>query len=505
MPNVPNVEDRRSRLTPAQRALLAKRLRGGLAESPAAEEEDAWRITPRSEAGPAPLSFAQERLWHFAASRPGSAAYNVYYAVGFRGPLDLAALARAVRAVVERHEALWTRFPYEDGGLVAETSPDLLPSRLPLIDFSGLPAASREAEAPGTATELAAPAFELERGPLLRTALLRTNPEAHALLLAVHHIVIDGWTLALITREIAALYGAFAAGEPSPLSAAPAAPLQSADFTVWQRRRIAEGALDADLTWWRGHLAGAPPDGLALPAHPGAPLGRSTLWIAPPVVEALKALAQRERATLFVILLAGLKALLHRHTGATDVIVGTPLALRGRPEAAGIVGFLLNLLALRTDLSGDPSFAELLRRVRDTFLGAFTHREAPLEWLAQELLPDRDPGDAPWIRVMFNMPSGGAGHHEPLRAHGLEVEPLLTGEMGSEFPLTFYAREVGERIRLDLGYNSGVLAPGEPARLLAGYAALLGEAAAHPGRRLSDLDLSDRSDPSDPSDFLESQ
>ncbi|MEA2604529.1 MAG: hypothetical protein QOF89_5521 [Acidobacteriota bacterium] len=492
MPNVPNVEDRRSRLTPAQRELLAKRLRGGLAESPAAEEEDAWRIAPRATQGPAPLSFVQERLWHFAASRPGSAAYNVYYAVGLRGPLDLPALARAVRAVVERHEALWTRFPRRAGELLAETSPDLLPSRLPLIDLSGLPSGSREVEALGTATELAAPAFDLERGPLLRTALLRTIPEAHALLVAVHHIVIDGWTLALLTREIAALYGAFAAGEPSPL---PGVTLQSADFTVWQRRRIAEGAFEADLAWWRGDLAGAPPDGLALPSRPGAPLGRSTLWITAPVVEALKALAQRERATLFVTLLAGLKALLHHHAGATDVIVGTPLALRGRPEAAGIAGFLLNLLALRTDLSGDPPFAELLRRVRDTFLGAFTHCEAPLEWLAQELLPDRSPEDAPWIRVMFNMPSGGAGHHEPLRARGLEVEPLLTGEMGSEFPLTFYAREVGERIRLDLGYNAGVLAPGEPARLLERYAALLGEAAAHPVRRLSKLDPSDLLEP----------
>lgn len=489
---MPTVEDRRSRLTPAQRELLAKRLRGGLAESPAAEEEDAWRIVPRSGTGPAPLSFAQERLWHFAAGRHGSTAYNVYYAVGFRGPLNLPALARAVRAVVERHEALWSRFPLKDGELVAATSPDLLPSGLPLIDLSGLPLAARELEAPGTATELAAPPFDLERGPLLRTALLRTIPEAHALLIAVHHIVIDGWTLALLTREIAILYGAFAAGEPSPL---PPSPLQSADFTVWQRRRIAEGALASDLAWWRQHLAGAPPDGLAFPPRPGAPLGRSTLWVAAPVVEALKALAQRERATLFVTLLAGLKTLLHQHTGATDVIVGTPLAQRGRPEAAGIAGFLLNLLALRTDLSGDPPFAELLRRVRDTFLGAFTHREAPLEWLAKELLPDRDPGDAPWIQVLFNMPSGGAGHHEPLRAHGVEVEPLLTGEMGFELPLTFYAREVGERIRLDLGYNAGVLALGEPARLLERYAALLAEAAAHPEQRLSKLNPSDPSAP----------
>ncbi len=483
---MPTVEDRRSRLTPAQRALLAKRLRGDLSETPAEQADDAWKIAPRPEGRslPAPLSFAQTRLWHFAAGRPGSAAYNVYYAVGLRGPLNLPALARSVRAVVERHHALWSRFPLGPAGLAAEVSPDLLPAALPLIDLSGLDEGRRGTEALALATELAAPAFDLAQGPLLRTALLRTVPEAHALLLAVHHIVIDGWTLALLTREIAAFYAAFAAGQPTPL---PEPPLQSADYAVWQRRRVEKGALAADLAWWRTHLEGAPADGLALPERPGAPLGRCTVIVAPPVVESLKALAQRQRVTLFVALLAGLKALLHHHTAATDIIVGTPVVLRGRPEAAGIVGDLLNLLALRTCVSGDPTFADFLSRERDTFLGAFTHREAPLEWLTSELLPGRDPGDPPWIRVMFNMPSGGAGHQEPLVAHGVEVEPLLTGEMGSEFPLTFYAREVGERIRLDLGYNANVLAPGEPARLLERFAAILGEAAVRPELRLSEL------------------
>ena len=483
---MPTVEDRRSRLTPAQRALLAKRLRGGLEDSPAAAPEaDPWTMTPRPTPElPAPLSYAQTRLWHAAAAEPESAASNVYYAVGLRGPLHLPALARGVRAVVERHHALWSRFPLKEGAPVAETAADLLPASLPLIDLSALPEASREAEAFALALALAAPPFDLARGPLLRTALIRTGPEAHALLLAVHHIVIDGWTLGLLTREIAAFYAAFAAGQPSPL---PEPPLQAADYADWQRRRVAAGALAADLAWWRAHLDGAPAGGLGLPARPGAPLGRCTVSVGQNVVEALKALAQRQRVTLFVTLLAGLKALLHGHTAATDVIVGTPVVLRGRPEAAGIAGDLLNLLALRTDTGGDPTFAELLRRERDAFLGAFTHREAPLEWLAEELLPGRDPGDAPWIRVMFNMPSGGAGHQEPLVAHGVEVEPLLTGEMGSEFPLTFYAREVGERIRLDVGYNAGVLAPGEPARLLDQFAALLGEAAAFPERRLSEL------------------
>jgi hypothetical protein len=495
------VEDRRSRLTPAQRALLAKRLRGsGAAEAETAGEEDTWRISPRAGSGPAPLSFGEVRLWHFARQRPESAAYNVYHAVGLSGPLDLPALAGSLRAVVERHQGLWSRFILEAGGLVARTAPDLLPSRPSLIDLSGLPEARRGAEGLQATMDLATPGFDPERGPLLRTALLRNAAKEHALLLAVHHLVIDGWSLALLVRDLAAVYGAFAAGRPSSL---PPAALQASDFAVWQRRRIGVGALAGDLAWWRQHLAGASPAGIAWPVRPWSAAGRCMRMLGPETAEALKELSQRERVTLFVALLAGLKAVLHRHTAETDVIVGTPVALRGRPEMTGIVGCLLNLLALRTGLGGDPTFAELLRRVRDTFLGAVTHREAPIEWLAEEMCPDHDPGAAPWIRVLFNMPSGEAGHAEPLRAHGVELLPVLTGEVGSDLPLTFYAREVPGGIRLDLGYNAGVLAPGEPARLLERYAALLGKAAAHPERRLSELDRTDPSDLSDRSDLLE--
>ncbi len=484
-----DLSQRRSRLTPAQRALLEKRLSGGRgqAEADAAGEDESWRMSPRPGSGPAPPSCGESRLWHFARRRPESDAYKVYHAVGLSGPLDLPALAASLRVVVERHEVLWSRFTAEDGALLARTDrgllPPGLPSGLPVIDLGGLPEAGREFEGSRAAVELATPGFDPERGPLLRLALLRTAAAEHALLLAVHHLVIDGWSLAVLVREVAAVYGELAAGRPSPL---PPAALQAADFAVWQRRRIDEGALAADLAWWRQHLAGVAPAGRAWPARPQAPGGRSTRLLGAELAAVLRALAQRERATLFVTLLAGLQALLHLHT-VEGAIIGIPTALRGRPEAAELVGFLLNLLALRPDLSGDPTFAELLSRTRDTFLGAFTHREAPIEWLARELFPGHDPGVLPWVTVMFNMPSGGAGHAEPLRAHGVELTPLLTGEVGSELDLTLYVREVPGGIRLDLGYNANVLAPGEPERLLAGYAVLLGEAAAHPERRLSEL------------------
>jgi Condensation domain len=477
-----DLAQRRARLTPAQRALLERRLRSGAAASAAAED---WSMEPRPSPGPAPASFGQRRLFHLAARPPGSLAYNVYYAIGLRGPLDAAALARGVRSVAERHEALHTRFEARDGEVSAVAAPELIPSCLPLIDLGGLPAAAaREAEGLRIVAELATPPFDLRNGPLLRFALLRAAPAEHSLLLAVHHIVIDGWTLALFTRELAEAYEAFAAGRRPSWQAAP---LQSADFAHWQRRRAREGVLAADLAWWRGHLAGAPAEGISWPSRPRAPGGRATLWLEPDLTRRLKALAQGERTTLFVTLLAGLDALLHHRTGETDLIVGTPLALRGRPEAAGIAGFLLNLLPLRTDLSGDPTFLDLLRRARDGFLGALAHREPPVEWLAEEILPAREPGSLPWIRVLFNMPSNDAGHADPRQAGPLEVQPLLTGEMGSEFDWTFYARELAGGIRLDLGVNANLLAPGEPARLLEGFAALLGEITLRPQRRLSEL------------------
>jgi condensation domain-containing protein len=482
MPSDRELAERRARLTPAQRALLEKRLRSGAA--PAALDADS-AVEPRPDSGPAPASFGQRRLWHFTRSRSASLAYNVYYAIGLRGPLDVPALARSVRAVVERHEALRTRFEAAAGEVVAVAAPELVPSWLPLIDLAGLPDPTlREPEGLQIVAELATPHFDLDQGPLLRLALLRASPDEHSLALAVHHAVIDGWSLALFTRDLAEAYAALADGRPPEWTDRP---LQSGDFSFWQRQRVREGAFAESLAWWERHLAGAPPGGLAWPARPQAPGGRLMLRLEPELAASFKTLAQRERVTLFISLLAGLDALLHQWTGQTDLVVATPLALRARSEFGGIVGFLLNLLPLRADLSGDPTFLDLLQRARDAFLGALAHRVAPVEWLAEELLPGHDPGSLPWASVMFNMPSGEAGHSEPLRAGGVEVEPLLTGEMGSEFDLTFYAREVAGGIRLDLGYNAGLLAPGEPLRLLEGFAALLGEFAVRPDRRLSEL------------------
>ena len=481
-PKAGDLEGRRSRLTPAQRALFEKRLRSGLtAPDPAAEAAPA--IPRRPEGGPGPLSFAQERLWHFAARHPGSADHNVYHGMSFAGALDLPALAASVRAVVERHEALHTRFEAREGGVVAVVAPDLLPP-LALADLSALADPSRrDAEALHLVSELVSAPFDLARGPLVRTLLLRTGPREHALILGVHHIVIDGWSLAVFGRDLATAYEAFASGRPPAFPAV----LQAGDFACWQRDQVATGALDPELGWWRRHLAGAPAEGLGWPARPLALPGRSSYDLDPSFAQMLKTFAQTQRATLFMTILAGLLALLNRHTGEEDLVVGTPMALRGRPETADLVGVLLNLLPLRTDLAGDPPFSDLLERVRGTALGAFAHRHVPFERLAEELAPGRDPGSTPWVRVFFNMPTGGTGHPEPIRSGGLAVQPLLTGEVGSEFDLTFYAREYEQGIRLDLGYKAELLTPAEAGALLAELAILLREAGNHPERRLSEL------------------
>jgi hypothetical protein len=511
-----DLAERRSRLSAAQRQLLEKRLARGAA-APAAGA--AVRPRPLDLAGRGePLSFAQQRLWRLARRLPGSTAYNVYHGVRFAGRLDSRALAAALGRLVARHEALRTRFPETAQGPVALVCPASGAARLPLplVDLAGLAERSARQAFERALGDQGGRPFDLARGPLLRASLLRTGPAEHVLLLIVHHIVIDGWSLTVMVRDLIALYAyASAAGrgaaEP-PGQDLPPPPLQAADFALWQRQLLSGGELDEELAWWRRRLAGAAPRGMRWPPsgrRPGeAPGGSASLRLGPAASAALKALARRERATLFVVVLAGWKALLNRHSGEDDVLVGTPVALRDRPETAELVGFLLNLLVLRTDLGGDPEFVEVVRRVRETTLEALTHQRVPFECLAAEVGGEAageaagevageaaEPAGAgsgealpmPWIRGLFNMPTGEAAHAAPLRLPDLEVEPAFTGEMGSEFDWAFYARETDGAIQFDLGYSPGQFAPGAAGALLGELAALFEQVTSDPRRRLSSL------------------
>ncbi|RMF36691.1 MAG: non-ribosomal peptide synthetase, partial [Chloroflexi bacterium] len=360
-------------------------------------------ILPRKREGNAlPLSFAQQRLWFLDQLAPNTPLYNIPDAIRLRGPLDVAVLERSLNEIVRRHESLRTTFRATDGKPVQVIAPTLkLP--LPLVDLSGLPKAAREAEVQRLATEEAQRPFDLSRGPLLRVTLLRLGDEEHVALLTMHHIISDGWSMRVLVQELAALYDAFSHGRPSPL---PDLPIQYADFALWQREWLQGEVLEEQLAYWKQQLSGSPPV-LELPTdRPRPPVqsfrGAHRPFMLPrPLSQAIKALCRREGVTPFMLLLAAFQTLLHRYTGQDDISVGTPIANRNRAEIEGLIGYFANTLVLRTDLSGDPPFRELLKRVREVALGAYAHQDLPFEMLVDALQPERDLSHTPLFQVMF--------------------------------------------------------------------------------------------------------
>ncbi|HSL83168.1 MAG TPA: condensation domain-containing protein, partial [Thermoanaerobaculia bacterium] len=343
----------------------------------------------RDRSAPAPASFAQERLWFLDRLDGGGAAYVVPGALRLGGALDAAALAGALSGVAARHEALRTRFEEEDGGPVQIVEPPA-PVPFPVVELAGLPEARRPAALRRLAHRWAGEPFDLRRGALLRALLVRLGPADHALLLAVHHIVFDGWSLGVLLRELSELYGA-GRGDAGPGEAAlPELPVQYADFAAWQRAWLTGPVLEEQLAYWRERLAGAP-EVLALPADRSRPAdrsgrgGRLEVRFGPELAGALRGLARERGATLFMVLLAGFQALLGRLAGTADVPVGTPVAGRSRWEVEGLIGFFVNTLVLRGDLAGDPAFGELVARTRETALEAWARQDLPFERLVAEL------------------------------------------------------------------------------------------------------------------------
>ncbi|HVG43628.1 MAG TPA: amino acid adenylation domain-containing protein, partial [Longimicrobium sp.] len=337
-----------------------------------------------------PLSFAQERLWFLDRLEPGSASYNIPAALRLAGALDAAALERALGEVVRRHEALRTTFTEVDGSPVQVIAP-FGGFALPVEDLSGLGEVDREAAVRRRAGEEARRGFDLSAGLLFRVALLRLGEEDHVLLLSIHHIVSDEWSMGVLFRELWALYTAYREGRESPL---PEPPVQYADYAVWQREQLAGEVLDRQLSYWRELLAGAP-ELLELPTDHPRPAVQTNRGAAVPVgfslelLERLQALGRSEGATLYMTLLGAFQVLLGKYAGSEDVVVGSPIAGRTRGEVEGLIGFFVNTLVLRTDLSGDPSFREVLRQVREATLGAYAHQELPFEKLVAELQPER--------------------------------------------------------------------------------------------------------------------
>ncbi|HKV08300.1 MAG TPA: amino acid adenylation domain-containing protein, partial [Thermoanaerobaculia bacterium] len=431
----------------------------------------------------APLSFSQERLWFLDRLMPGAATYNLPTLFRLRGPLDPAVLARAFGEIVRRHEALRTRFEERDGTPVQVIDPPG-PWPLPVIDLTGIPE-----EASRLAVEEADRPFDLERGPLFRTTLLRLSPEVHDLLVNAHHVVTDGWSVQILAKELVTLYEAFAAGRPSPL---PELPAQYADFARWQRKRLSGAELERQVGYWRKRLGDDPP-ALDLPLDRPRPAlqtyrGASVSTVLPRnLSEGIRRLGLASQASLFMILLAAFEVLLSRQSGQDDVLVGTPMAGRVRSDVEGLIGFFLNTLVLRTDLSGHPTFRELLLRVRETAVGAYAHQEVPFEKLLAVLQPERDLSRTPLFQVFFNLASfPDLGVRLP---GGLTVEPLDSGEAESKFDLTVYAAETGDGIRLHLVYNADLFDAPRMEEMLRQYRAVLERVVEDPEARVDEIPL----------------
>jgi len=436
---------------------------------------------------PFPLSFAQERLWLLDQLLPGVAVYNLPLAVRLSGPLDFGALAAGLCSVAARHEALRTRFATAEGQPV-QVIEEAVPIALPVVDLGRLAAPARDREVYRLARREADRPFALGRCPLLRARLLRLAPREHALLLTMHHIVSDGWSMEILLRETAAAYEARRAGR-APEASPPA--VRYRDYAVWQRRQLAGGGLlGAQLAYWRRQLADVPP--VELPAdRPRPPVhtfagGVRTAALPGSALPVLSLLARQEGATLFMVTLAAYAAFLARYADREDVAVGTPVAGRHRSEVEGLIGFFVNMLVLRLDASGASTFRELLRRTRAAAVAAYAHQDVPFERLVEELQPQRDLGRNPLFQVAFRF------HDRPreeLEVSGLRLAPLTVGRESAKFDLSLTLAERGDCLTASLEYSRDLFDATTAARMVDHFGVLLGGIVADPDARLRELPL----------------
>ncbi|NNB89170.1 non-ribosomal peptide synthase/polyketide synthase, partial [Corallococcus exiguus] len=462
-------------------AALAQRL-------PDAPEANALPpLRPAATPGPHPLSFAQQRLWFIDQLDPGSALYNMPTALRLSGAVDVPALQQSFDALVERHEALRTTFEAHDGEPRQHVHP--APTGvLSVVDLTGLPDDERETEAVRLASEDAMKPFDLAVGPLARLTLLKLGEEEHVLLLCMHHAIGDGWSMSILVREVTALYEAFRQGQPSPLAPLP---VQYPDFAVWQRGWLQGEVLDAQLGWWTQQLAGAP-QALALPTDKPRPPQRSARGATFPVrlsqslSEAVEALAQREGATPFMLLLAAFQTLLHRYSGQEDLLVGTSIAGRRHAETEGLIGFFVNTLVLRARFDGRPSFRQLLSQVRATTLGAYEHQDIPFERLVEAVQPARDLSRTPLIQALFalqNLPEA------EVRLPELTLRPVEVDLSSTKFDLDLSMARTERGFEGALSYATDLFEPATARRLSEHFLQLLEAAVTRPDAKVDSLPL----------------
>ncbi len=473
-------------LSPTERAALVSRLK----QQRAAEREGAQAIPRRGEAAHHPLSFAQQRLWFLEQLEPDGP-YKVPAAFRLRGPLQVAALERSVNEIISRHEVLRTTFAEIEGRPVQIVAPRLTLS-IPVEDLSLLPEVERAERVKRTAARLREQPFDFVLGPLVGAALVRLAEEEYHFWLLMHHIVSDGWSIGVLLKELSVAYEAFAAGRRPEL---PKLPIQYADFALWQRAWLQDETLQGEtfarqMKYWKERLANAPT--LELPTDRPRPPVQSyrgaslTHLIDLRLTGRLKALARRERVTPYMFLLAVFKTLLGHYTRQDDIVVGTPVANRNRTELEPLVGFFVNTLVLRTDLSGNPTFRELLGRVRDVTLGAFAHQDVPFEKLVEELQPERDTSRTPLFQVMFSLQNAPL---PPLRMGDIEISLLDDETEVSQFDLSFDMTERADGLLCTLEYNTDLFDGATVRRMLKHFTVLLDAAVTDPSANLSALPL----------------
>ena len=471
-----------SELSPAKRALREARLRGRYQAAP---------IVARGGTEDAPLTHAQERLWFLDRMYPGVTAFNLVSALRLRGALEQGALERALADIVRRHDALRTTFREVNGVPVQVVAP-FTGFALPVEDLSSLPAGAREAEVRARVAREWAHTFGLSAGPLVRASLLRLDPGDHVLLVGMHHIVSDAWSMGVFFRELWMLYDAYREGWDSPL---PPLPVQYADYAAWQRSQPL-AAQERHLAYWRHKLGGAP-ELLELPTdRPRTPVpsfrgARVPVQAPLAVLERLRELANARGATLHMVLLAAYQVLLARYAGAHDVSVGVAVTGRSHREIEGLIGIFVNTLVLRTDLSGDPTFRGAVERVRETALDAYQHQEVPFERVVAEVRPQRSLSHAALYQVLFLLdelaPAGGAGG-----GGGLRVEPLGGGQAEStQVDLSLVLRPGARGLSGWLEYATDLFDEATARRMARHLERVLALLSAEPDTRLSAVDLLD--------------
>jgi amino acid adenylation domain-containing protein len=475
-------------LTDSQRAALALRLRRSRTEAGSPEPDSLQPRDPRLE--DLPPSFGQEQLWFLDRFAPGEAMYNIPIAISLDGALDTGALQAALDALTGRQEALRARLVTSNGRPIQRIDPPRLfdAPLIPIatVDLSGEPSDDRLREL--IDTEALRP-FDLAAGPLMRVSLIRLGTLRHVLLAVFHHVIFDGWSASVLLRELAALYRQCASGEPSGLAQLP---VQFADYAIWERARLDGARADESVRYWREVMDGF--ETVRFPADRPRPLvedwagGLAVRMTSPGLLADLRELSRRHETTLFVTLMTGLQTLLHRYTGQTDLVVGTVSANRARPELASLIGFLVNTLPIRTDISGDPSFAELMARVRRAATGAYAHQDLPFGKIVETLAVPRDPGRAPVFQIALAYADRDLA---PVDAAGVRftLTDLVAGVNAAKFDLSFLAEARPGGLWFECSYKTSLFDEGRITRLLGHLEVLLHGAVANPAARLSELPL----------------